>query len=218
MNNGQKIRLALVDDHQIVIDGLAALLKEDEQVQIVLTANSGSELLRKLHEHAVDILLSDVVMDDAMSGQQLAREVKEQFPAIKIIALSMSSVGEVVEEMINDADISGYLLKQTGKDELVHAIKKVFNGGIYFQQKILDELEKQSNLRKKIAAVNLTLREKEIIILMEKDLSNKQIADSLNISVRTVETHRKNILKKTGTNNLLSLIKWAYDHKIIERK
>lgn len=207
----------MVDDHQIVIDGLTAVLKEEDQLQIIVTANSAKQMLQLLQQNEVDILLSDIVMDD-MSGQQLAKEVRQQFPQIKIIALSMSSVGEVVEEMINDADISGYLLKQTGKDELVAAIKKVYTGGIHFQQKILDELEKQSNKRKDINDAHLTIREKEIIILLEKDLSNKQIADALNISVRTVETHRKNILKKTDTNNLLSLLKWAYEHKIIERK
>lgn len=217
MNTTNKIKLALVDDHQIVIDGLTAVLKEEAQVQIVATANSPKQMLQLLHEQPVDILLSDIVMDD-MSGQQLAKEVRQQFPQIKIIALSMSGVGEVVEEMINDADISGYLLKQTGKDELVHAIKKIYNGGIYFQQQILDELERQSNIKKQTDDANLTQREKEIIVLLEKDLSNKQIADALFISVRTVETHRKNILKKTDTNNLLSLLKWAYEHKVIERK
>jgi len=217
MGSKNKIRLALVDDHQIVIDGLTAVLKEESHLQIIVTANSAKKMLALLQQNEVDILLSDIVMDD-MSGQQLAKEVRQQFPHIKIIALSMSSVGEVVEEMVNDADISGYLLKQTGKEELVAAIKKVYSGGIYFQQKILDELEKQSNIKKQVSNVNLTIREKEIILLLEKDLSNKQIADALDISVRTVETHRKNILKKTDTNNLLSLIKWAYDHKVIERK
>lgn len=214
MNKTNKIKLALVDDHQIVIDGLIALLDKEKNIEIVATANSGIVMLQLLHQNNVDILLSDVVMDD-MSGQQLAKEVGRLFPHIKIIALSMSGVGEVVEEMINDADISGYLLKQTGKDELVAAIEKVYSGGIYFQQKILDELEKQSSLRKTLNEVHITLREKEIIVLMEKDFSNKQIADKLDISVRTVETHRKNILKKTGTNNLLSLLKWAYEHKVI---
>ena len=214
MNKTNKIKLALVDDHQIVIDGLIALLDKEKNIEIVATANSGIVMLQLLHQNNVDILLSDVVMDD-MSGQQLAKEVGRLFPHIKIIALSMSGVGEVVEEMINDADISGYLLKQTGKDELVAAIEKVNSGGIYFQQKILDELEKQSSLRKTLNEVHITLREKEIIVLMEKDFSNKQIADKLDISVRTVETHRKNILKKTGTNNLLSLLKWAYEHKVI---
>lgn len=214
MNKTDKIKLALVDDHQIVIDGLIALLDKEKNIEIVATANSGIVMLQLLHQNNVDILLSDVVMDD-MSGQQLAKEVGRLFPHIKIIALSMSGVGEVVEEMINDADISGYLLKQTGKNELVAAIEKVYSGGIYFQQKILDELEKQSYLRKSLNEVHITLREKEIIVLMEKDFSNKQIADKLDISVRTVETHRKNILKKTGTNNLLSLLKWAYEHKVI---
>ena len=217
MNETKKIRLALVDDHQIVIDGLTAILKEESSLQIIVTANSATQMLALLQQNEVDILLSDIMMD-CMSGQQLAKQVRQQFPQIKIIALSMSNVGEVVEEMINGSDISGYLLKQTGKDELVHAIKKIYAGGIYFQQKILDELEKQSHKKKQITSANLTIREKEIIILLEKDLSNKQIADALKISVRTVETHRKNILKKTDTNNLLSLIKWAYDHNVIERK
>ena len=217
MNETKKIRLALVDDHQIVIDGLTAILKEESSLQIIVTANSATQMLALLQQNEVDILLSDIMMD-CMSGQQLAKQVRQQFPQIKIIALSMSNVGEVVEEMINGSDISGYLLKQTGKDELVHAIKKIYAGGIYFQQKILDELEKQSHKKKQVTSANLTIREKEIIILLEKDLSNKQIADALKISVRTVETHRKNILKKTDTNNLLSLIKWAYDHNVIERK
>lgn len=217
MNETKKIRLALVDDHQIVIDGLTAILKEESSLQIIVTANSATQMLALLQQNEVDILLSDIMMD-CMSGQQLAKQVRQQFPQIKIIALSMSNVGEVVEEMINEADISGYLLKQTGKDELVHAIKKIYAGGIYFQQKILDELEKQSHKKKQVTSANLTIREKEIIILLEKDLSSKQIADALKISVRTVETHRKNILKKTDTNNLLSLIKWAYEHNVIERK
>ena len=217
MNETKKIRLGLVDDHQIVIDGLTAILKEESSLQIIVTANSATQMLALLQQNEVDILLSDIMMDN-MSGQQLAKQVRQQFPQIKIIALSMSNVGEVVEEMINGADISGYLLKQTGKDELVYAIKKIYAGGIYFQQKILDELEKQSHKKKQVTSAHLTIREKEIIILLEKDLSNKQIADALEISVRTVETHRKNILKKTDTNNLLSLIKWAYEHNVIERK
>ncbi len=209
-----KIRIAIVDDHQIVIDGLVAVLQQQDAVQIVVTANSGSEMLRLLQNAAVDILLSDVMMDE-MNGQQLSKAVKQQFPHIKIIALSMSSSGEIVDKMINDADIVGYLLKQTGKDELIKAIIKVYHGGQYFQEKILDELEKQSQLKKILIDAHLTLREKQIISLMEKDFSNKQIATELAISIRTVETHRKNIFKKTNTNNVLTLVKWAYEHKIL---
>jgi two-component system, NarL family, nitrate/nitrite response regulator NarL len=147
MSSLKKIRLALVDDHQIVIDGLASLLKEESHIEIAATANSEKQILALLEKIEVDILLSDIVMD-GMGGQQLAKQVKQIFPAIKIIVLSMSGVGEVVEEMINDADIAGYLLKQTGKSELVEAIEKVYNGGVYFQQKILDELYKQSSRKR----------------------------------------------------------------------
>jgi two-component system, NarL family, nitrate/nitrite response regulator NarL len=212
MNN--KIKLAIVDDHQIVIDGLIALLNEDAKFELIATANNGIEMLKILNEKKVDILLSDIVMD-GMSGQQLAKEVKLKHPTIKIIALSMSSVGEVVEQMINEADISGYLLKQTGKAELVEAIEKVYNGGQYFQQKILDELDKQSQKKKKIEAAHLTIREKEIIQLINKNLSNKEIAESLFLSIHTIETHRKNILRKTDTNNVLSLMQWAKENGVL---
>ncbi len=216
MSNKNKIRLALVDDHQIIIDGLIAILKEDSEVVIVATANSAKELLELLQQIEIDILLSDVVMEN-MGGNILAKEIKKQFPSVKIIALSMISSGEIVEEMVNNTAIDGYLLKQTGKEELLTAIKKVYRGEQYFQQKVLDELKKQADLNNQFNTANITEREKEIIILMEKDLSNKEIAERLEISVRTVETHRKNIFSKTGTNNPLSLIKWAYLHKIVSR-
>lgn len=208
------IRLGITDDHQIVIDGLSALLKDKSAVQIICTANNGKDMLRLLDENEIDILLTDVMMP-GMSGLELASEVKHQHPDIKIIALSMNGEGVIVDQLINQASIAGYLLKQTDVHELMAAIQKVYNGGIYFPDTILNALEAQSRLRQQVDTAHLTQREKEIIALMEKDLSNKQIADQLEISVRTVETHRKNIFRKTGTNNVLSLVKWAYAHKII---
>ena len=214
--NNDCIKIALVDDHQIVIDGLTAVLQQQQLVQIVATANSGEEMLEKLQYSHIDILLSDVMME-GMTGQQLAKAVRQQFPHIKIIALSMSGAGNIVEEMINDADISGYLLKQTDKEELLQAIIKVYNGGQYFQPQILAALEEQNKISRQVNETRLTSRELEIIKHMEQDLSNKQIAEVLFISIRTVETHRKNIFRKTDTNNILSLVKWAYEHKILSK-
>ncbi len=184
-------------------------------MQVIITANTGEQMLKYLENNEVDILLTDVMMP-GISGQNLAKEVRRKFPDIKIIALSMSGAGSVVEEMINDADISGYLLKQSSINELVMAIEKVYNGGNYFQESILNELEKFSNLKDVVVQSHLTPREKQIIALIEKDLSNKEISAHLDIAVRTVETHRKNIFKKTGTNNSLSLVKWAYEHNILK--
>lgn len=208
------IRLGIADDHQIVIDGLMALLKEKDSIQIVCTANNGNDMLRKLDENKIDILLTDVMMP-GMSGLELATAVNQRHPEIKIIALSMNGEGSVVDQLINQAEIAGYLLKQTDVQELTTAIEKVYHGGIYFPDNILLALETQTRAKEQVYDAHLTQREKEIIFLMEKDLSNKQIAEQLDISVRTVETHRKNIFRKTGTNNVLSLVKWAYAHKII---
>lgn len=208
------IKIALVDDHQIIIDGLISLLNQSHTIQLIATANSGKEILQKLNETNVDILITDITMPQ-MSGLELAKKVKEYFPAIKIIALSMNADADTIDAMVNDADIAGYLLKQTGANELVTAIEKVYNGGIYFQTEILDALEKQSAVKQNTQRANLSSRELQIVALMEKDFSNKQIATELNISVRTVETHRKNIFRKTQTNNLLSLIKWAYANKVL---
>ena len=210
----EKIKIAIADDHQIIIDGLISLLKQHASIEIVITANDGEAMLALLQQHTVDILLTDVMMP-GMTGQQLAKQVKEKFPAIKIIALSMSGQGNVVQEMIDDADISGYLLKQTNAAELAGAITKVFNGGIYFQEDVLKELENYSNIQKEVSSVHITNREKQLIALIEKDLSNKEIAEALCISPLTVETHRKNIFRKTGATNALSLVKWAYEHKIL---
>ena len=209
------IKIALVDDHQIIIDGLKSLLNQSSTIQLVATANSGKEILQKINETVIDILITDISMPE-MNGLELAKKVIQLFPEIKIIALSMNADGSTINAMVNDADITGYLLKQTGANELITAIEKVYKGGIYFQTEILNALEQQTKIKQQQVSANLSNREIQIIALLEKDFSNKQIATELNISVRTVETHRKNILRKTNTNNLLSLIKWAYANKVLQ--
>lgn len=208
------IKLAIVDDHQIIIDGMCAMFTQWPQIQVVITANNGKELLALLHQTTVDIVLTDVAMP-IMNGQQLATEISQTFPHIKVIALSMDGAGEIVENMIEHGNIQGYLLKQTGGAELVNAIELVYQGKQYFQSAVLENLGVVVQNKQQMDDAQLTTREIEIIRLMESDLSNKQMAEQLFISVRTVETHRKNIFRKTGTNNVLSLVKWAYKHKIL---
>jgi len=209
-----KISLALVDDHQIVIDGLMALLKGEHRYQFAFATTQPKEVIENLKKNHVDILLTDVMMPD-MPGNVLAKEVHKQFPGMKILALSMSGQGDIVNEMINDADISGYVLKNIGKNELVTAIEKIANGGIYFSEAVLEELKKTADRRKENEQAHLTDREIEIIRLIEKEYSNKQIAETLFISERTVETHRKNIFRKTATNSVIGLVKYAYEHRLI---
>jgi DNA-binding NarL/FixJ family response regulator len=211
---GGKISLALVDDHQIVIDGLMSLLKGHDKFRFAFATTDPCEVEEKLNHTSVDILLTDVVMPK-LPGNVLARNVRQKFPFIKILALSMSGQGDLVNEMINDADISGYVMKNIGKQELIRAIEKIAGGGIYFSEEVIDELKRTSERKKKNDEVHLTDREIEILRLIEKEYNNKQIAEALFISERTVETHRKNIFRKTNTNTVIGLVKYAYEQRLI---
>jgi DNA-binding NarL/FixJ family response regulator len=213
MKNG-KITLAFVDDHQIVIDGLQALLAGNEQFHFAFATTNPREVLQKLSNTPVDILLTDVMMPD-MAGNELAREVKEKFPGVKILALSMNGEGDLVNDMITHADISGYVLKNIGQKELVTALTRIASGGIYFSEEVIAALQKTDTRKKQNEEAHLTEREIEIIRLIEKEYNNKQIAEALFISERTVETHRKNIFRKSGTNSVIGLVKYAYEHKLI---
>ncbi len=205
--------MAIVDDHQIVIDGLKSLLEGHEIFAVAAECTEPLQMLEALKNLQVDILLTDVMMP-LMNGAELAKEVHAKYPNIKILALSMSGQGDLVNQMIEDADISGYVLKNIGKKELLYALEKISTGGIYFSEEVLEEMTKASQLKKENIEVNLTVREVEIIKLIEKEYSNKLIADSLFLSERTIETHRKNIFRKTKTNSVLGLIKYAYEHKL----
>ena len=208
------ISLAIVDDHQIVIDGLMSLLKGEHRYHFAFATTQPETVIELLREKHVDVLLTDVQMP-VMPGNVLAKAVRQGYPDIRILALSMSGVGYLVDEMINDADIAGYVLKNIGKSELIRAIDKIAAGGIYFADAVLEELRINATRKKENEAAHLSEREIEILRLIEKEHSNKAIADLLFISERTVETHRKNIFRKTGTNSVIGVIKWAYEHKVI---
>lgn len=206
-----KKTLYIVDDHQLVVDGLRSLLADQDQFEIVGYSHKPEQALTELDQLVVDILLTDISMP-GMSGVELTRLVKKKFPKVNVLALSMFGERQVVKEMI-DAGISGYLLKNTGKHELLEALQKIAEGGNYFGEDVTKELIKGfSNAEENTP---LTNREIEIIRLIEREYSNKKIADLLFISERTVETHRKNIFRKTGTQSIVGLLKYAYDHRII---
>lgn len=211
MESKLKINLFIVDDHQLVVDGLRSLLNNEEQYAIVGCSNRPKEVISMLQNLNVDVLLTDINMPE-MTGVELTRNIKKNFPKIKVLALSMFGERQVIKEMI-DAGISGYILKNTGKQELLAALAKVSNGQIFFGEEVTKELIKSFVNDNK--GIRLTNREIEIVRLIENEYSNKKMADLLFISERTVETHRKNIFRKTGTRSIVGLLKYAYEHKII---
>ena len=212
--SNKKIILGIVDDHQIVIEGLKSLLHGHDQFEVAIECTHPLEMISLIEKKSIDILLTDVMMP-GLNGAELSKAVHQKFPQIKILALSMSGQGNLVNQMIDDADISGYVLKNIGKNELVKALEKISNGGIYFSEEVLLEMTWASERKKENTEARLTAREIEIIQLIEKELTNKQMAERLFLSERTIETHRKNIFRKTNTSGIIALVKYAYEHRLI---
>jgi DNA-binding NarL/FixJ family response regulator len=204
-------RIFIVDDHQMAIDGINLMLEGRPEFVVAGESTQPAEAIALLKTAAVDILITDVGMP-GMSGVELSRIVKNKFPDIKILALSMFGESQVIAEMI-DAGISGYILKNSGKMELIEALTKIAAGQNYFSQEITLQLMK--SFKRNQEEIKLTDREIEIIRMIEQDMTTRAIAETLFISERTVETHRKNILHKTNTQTVVGLLKYAYERKII---
>lgn len=208
------VKIAVIDDHQIVIDGVKALLQDSDKFKVVLESTNAIQFLQSLNSIPIDVILTDIFMPH-MSGEELAKKVAEEFPQIHVIVLSMGGQITLVNKMITESNIKGFLLKNIGKAELINALEKVYTGGVYFSQEILSAMIAEGEVKAEMKAANLTIRELEILKLIESEKNNKDIAAQLFISERTVETHRKNIYRKTNTNSIIGLIKYAYVNKII---
>ncbi|MFN8268923.1 MAG: response regulator transcription factor [Chitinophagaceae bacterium] len=216
MNNEKHIiRLAILDDHQIIIDGLKLLLYDKPKFVVVAEANTAEDMLQVLATKEIDILLTDITMPNGINGFELAVIAKEKYPHIKILALSMSEEGSMVAKMMEQAKVNGYIAKAAGQKELLTAIETIIAGDTYFSKAVLEQYEVFKKIRNQNSDLNLTTRELQIIECIIKYYSNKQIAEELFISERTVETHRKNIYRKTNTKGEASLIQFVKAHKLI---
>jgi two-component system nitrate/nitrite response regulator NarL len=213
--NTQTIKLAIIDDAPILSNGLFFMLQGYNNLEVVTATNNASELLQHLHYRPVDILLVDILR--YMRGDQLVKQVKEKFPCVKILVLTMNNHDKgMVHCVLKDPDIAGYLSDNAGSRELIMALETIALGGGYFSDDLSQDYTNDLVRRKANAGHRLTGRELQIIRLIEREYNNRQIADTLFISERTVETHRKHIYQKTCTNNVIGLIKYAYSHKLVD--
>jgi DNA-binding NarL/FixJ family response regulator len=209
-----KIRLLIADDHAILRDGIVSLLCSEPGLQVACTASGGYEVLDLLSEKEVDICLLDINMP-GLDGIETAKLIRQRKPNVKIIMLTTYNDREIISELVH-IGVSGYLLKNSDKAELVEAINKVMKGRYYFSEEV-EKIILEGLIEKKSAEViPLTERELEILQLLAKEYTNDRIAAELHISYRTVETHRKNIMQKTKATNLAGLIKYAYNRGLIK--
>ncbi|MCC5929618.1 MAG: response regulator transcription factor [Cyclobacteriaceae bacterium] len=207
------MRILLVDDHAIVLDGLQAILQRqvEENTITVSCVMSAEDALDFLEKNEIDLMITDFNLP-RMDGLSLIRRVKKLRPKLMIIVLSMHDETHLVKEILKEG-IQGYILKKDSHHELIRAIATVKEGKIYLSndinKMIIQSLQFPDEERL------LTDREREILKLIAKECSNKEIAEQLFISERTVETHRKNIFRKTKTGSLVGLIKFAYTNNLI---
>jgi DNA-binding NarL/FixJ family response regulator len=211
------IQIAIVDDHEIVRDGIKILLEDEPGLSIIGEAKTGKEALQLCDNQDADIVIMDITMPE-MDGIEATKIIKKNHPDIKILALTMLSEDQHIRKMIK-AGASGYILKSSGKQELIKAINTIMTGKHYFSndatQSILQELVTPdvSKLKDEDEA-NITDRELEVLKLIVNEYTNQEIADELFVSVRTVDAHRRNLLQKTGAKNTAGLVKYALKNKL----
>lgn len=207
----EKHKILLVDDHRILLDGVKNLLADSPAFIVTGAAATGREALELMKANEYDVMVTDYELPD-LSGLELIKAAKTVLPEMKIIVLSMHDDPAVVRELLKSG-IQGYILKKDTHKTLTDALNKVMANKRFLSDEISDLLIHLAEEPEERGA--LTAREVEILRLISKEYSSRQIAEILFISERTVETHRKNILKKTGASNLVGLIKYAYANNLI---
>ncbi|NLI24025.1 MAG: response regulator transcription factor [Bacteroidales bacterium] len=210
------ISVCIVDDHTLFRNGLRLLLNASSEVRVIAEAGNGQEYLRLLKDTVPDVTLMDIEMP-GMNGIETAAEAVKLFPELRIITLSMYGEEEYYVKMI-DAGARGFILKNSDINEVISAIKAVYEGGTYFSQDLLLNVVKNIRSGRLTATADTHLSEREIEILRKicQGYSNQEIADQLNISKRTVDKHRSNLLEKTGSKNTANLVIYALKHKLVE--
>lgn len=210
-NATSKVRIVLADDHKILLESLNFVLKKQPDIEVVATVSNGAELMNVLARSAVDVVLMDIQMPE-LDGFQAAVGIRTRFPQVKILVLSMHNDRSYIERMY-ELGAAGYLLKTADIDEIIEAIQKVAQGGSYFNPEVvLSFMNRSSNYS---IELKLTRRERQVIELIAKENSNVQIAQILNLSVGTINSYRKNLLKKLNVKNTAGLIRFAMNHGIL---
>ena len=215
----QQIHIMIVDDHQIIVDGIKSLLKEVENITVVAEANNGRDAIAMLEKTPVTIILMDIEMP-ILNGCDATAMITSRYPDIKIIALTTHDEKSIVRKMLN-AGASGYVLKNINKEILVEAITTVAKGNIYFSSEISLALASPSAeeiiapAKHPSSAAFLSSREIEILKHLANGLSNNEIAEKLFISPNTVDTHRTHIMSKLKIHNVVSLVKYAIKSGLI---
>ncbi|NBA84976.1 response regulator [Emticicia sp. CRIBPO] len=209
------MKIILVDDHHLFGQSLSLLLGEMLQTEDISVFKNGNEMLGYLETHAVDIIISDLQMPE-INGIELTKKIHEKYPDIKVLILTIDDDPVKIREAIS-AGASGYLLKDTDQNELIEAISKLTGGLPYYSEKVLKIIASKDPelFAYSTQLAILSAREIEVLKLIAEEYSSNEIADKLFVSINTVESHRKNLMKKIEVKNVVGLIKFAMRNKLV---
>jgi two-component system, NarL family, nitrate/nitrite response regulator NarL len=207
----RKTRILIVDDHTMFLDGITEIIKNTSLYDVVETASCGDDALEIISNTTIDLVITDLRMKN-MDGNELSKVLKTKYPNIKILVVSMHNDHSLINQLLENG-VSGYILKNTGKQELLAAIHDINCGKTYFGEEV-----KSNFINSKVVGLNssdenipLTKREKEVLNLIALEHTTNEMAEKLFISLNTVETHRKNILKKFKVRNSIGIVKRAIE-------
>lgn len=205
------LKLLVVDDHPMLRGGIVSLFNHTEHIEVIGEAANGKEAIECINYEKPDVILMDINMEGKLDVHT-TEEIVKTWPEVKVIAFSMHEEVQVIRRMLK-AGASGYLLKNASHDELLKAIETVVGGKNYFAQEVLD-IMRQSITGEGGEITNevvLSAREKEVLHFVAKEYTNQEIADKIDISLRTVETHKRNLIKKLGVKNVVGLVRFAIE-------
>lgn len=211
------IKVLLAEDHEILRDGLKAILSGNSEISIVGEAGNGQEVIEHLKNVEPDVILMDINMP-VMNGVEATQYISKNYPDIKVVILSMMEHENYLNQL-KEAGAKGYLIKSTSKEELIYAIKMVQKGHMYvcsgMTMNLLSKPKQEETAFTYPPSANLSKREVEVLKLIAEGLTNNEIAERIFTSRRTVETHRMNLISKTGTKNTATLIKYAIKNGLL---
>lgn len=210
-----KIKIAITDDHIMILQGIKSMFDDTQEVEVVATYNNANETIEGLQKTKPHVLLLDINLPD-INGIDLSKTLLKHHPDLKIIALTNFEDISFVKRMLRNGS-HGYLLKNTDKVELLKAMKTVLSGELYLQKELNKKLLNQTVKPKVDNGLNikLTRREQDVLLAISEELTTQQISEKLFISPKTVETHRMNIMSKLGAKNSVGIIKIAIEKELL---
>lgn len=215
-----KIKILLADDHKIFREGVRSILEKENDMEVVGEASNGAEVLELIEQVEPDVLVLDIDIGSP-NGIEITALISENRPETKILILSMMGLHDFVIQALEKGAI-GFLLKNTGKDEVLTAIRSVSKGDSYFSKEVsailIEQLQKPPSSRRRNTEIPISPREVEVLKLIAQEFSNSEIAEKLFISIRTVDTHRRNLLEKLGVKNTAGLVKFAIQKGLLDEK